>query len=161
MTTSTGYWSYFEMRLPWLDKSSAWRRPHFRVYWRFGKLPVLCDCTRPLALPVETPGVSAFLGSARLGLALGGLNPAARNTKVRSEVMAQVCDICGKGPQFGNNISHAHNVSRRRWNVNLQAVKALVNGASKRIRVCTTCIKTGKIVKAPAAIAKAPVAAAK
>ena len=63
--------------------------------------------------------------------------------------MAQVCDICGKGPQFGNNISHAHNVSRRRWNVNLQAVKALVNGASKRIRVCTTCIKTGKVAKAP------------
>jgi large subunit ribosomal protein L28 len=57
--------------------------------------------------------------------------------------MAQVCDICGKGPQFGNNISHAHNVSRRRWNVNLQAVKALVNGASKRIRVCTSCIKAG------------------
>ena len=49
--------------------------------------------------------------------------------------MAQVCDICGKGPQFGNNISHAHNVTRRRWNVNLQAVKALVNGATKRIRV--------------------------
>jgi large subunit ribosomal protein L28 len=64
-----------------------------------------------------------------------------------AKVMAQVCDICGKGPQFGNNISHAHNVSRRRWNVNLQAVKALVNGASKRLRVCTSCIKTGKIVK--------------
>ena len=45
--------------------------------------------------------------------------------------MAQVCDICGKGPQFGNNISHAHNVTRRRWNVNLQAVKALVNGSAK------------------------------
>ena len=56
--------------------------------------------------------------------------------------MAQVCDICGKGPQFGNNISHAHNVTRRRWNVNLQAVKALVNGAPKRIRVCTSCIKS-------------------
>jgi large subunit ribosomal protein L28 len=67
--------------------------------------------------------------------------------RVWSEVMAQVCDICGKGPQFGNNISHAHNVSRRRWNVNLQAVKALVNGASKRIRVCTSCIKNGKIAK--------------
>ena len=39
--------------------------------------------------------------------------------------MAQVCDICGKGPQFGNNISHAHNITRRRWSVNLQAVKAL------------------------------------
>ncbi|HUY15002.1 MAG TPA: 50S ribosomal protein L28 [Terriglobia bacterium] len=62
--------------------------------------------------------------------------------------MAQVCDICGKGPQFGNNISHAHNVTRRRWNPNLQAVHALVNGVSKRIRVCTTCIKSGKVAKA-------------
>jgi len=65
-----------------------------------------------------------------------------------SNTMAQVCDVCGKGPQFGNNISHAHNVTRRRWNVNLQAVKALVNGAPKRIRVCTSCIKAGKIAKA-------------
>jgi large subunit ribosomal protein L28 len=62
-------------------------------------------------------------------------------------VMAQKCDLCGKGPQFGNNISHAHNTTRRRWNVNLQAVKAKVNGTSKRMRVCTGCIKTGKIVK--------------
>jgi large subunit ribosomal protein L28 len=62
--------------------------------------------------------------------------------------MAQTCDICGKGPQFGNNISHAHNVTRRRWNVNLQAVKALVNGNAKRIRVCASCIKSGKITKA-------------
>jgi large subunit ribosomal protein L28 len=81
-------------------------------------------------------------------IALQALNPAARENTVWSEVMAQVCDICGKGPQFGNNISHAHNVTRRRWNVNLQAVKALVNGASKRIRVCTSCIKAGKIAKA-------------
>jgi large subunit ribosomal protein L28 len=73
--------------------------------------------------------------------------PAARNTKVWSEFMAQVCDICGKGPQFGNNVSHAHNISRRRWSVNLQAVKALVNGHIKRIRVCTNCIKTGKVTK--------------
>jgi large subunit ribosomal protein L28 len=65
-----------------------------------------------------------------------------------SGTMAQVCDVCGKKPQFGNNISHAHNVTRRRWNVNLQAVKALVNGASKRIRVCTSCIKSGKVAKA-------------
>jgi large subunit ribosomal protein L28 len=62
--------------------------------------------------------------------------------------MAQVCDVCGKGPQFGNNISHAHNVTRRRWNPNLQAVHALVNGAPKRIRVCTNCIKSGKVAKA-------------
>jgi large subunit ribosomal protein L28 len=69
------------------------------------------------------------------------------NLRIWSEVMAQVCDICGKGPQFGNNISHAHNVTRRKWSVNLQAVKALVNGAPKRIRVCTSCIKSGKVAK--------------
>jgi len=70
------------------------------------------------------------------------------NPRFWSGTMAQVCDVCGKKPQFGNNISHAHNVTRRRWNVNLQAVKAVVNGASKRIRVCTSCIKSGKVAKA-------------
>jgi large subunit ribosomal protein L28 len=62
--------------------------------------------------------------------------------------MAQVCDLCGKGPQFGNNISHAHNVTRRRLSPNLQAVHAVVKGAGKRIRVCTNCIKSGKVTKA-------------
>jgi large subunit ribosomal protein L28 len=61
--------------------------------------------------------------------------------------MAAICELCGKGPQFGNNISHAHNVTRRRWNANLQSVKAVTNGNSKRMRVCTTCIKTGKVIK--------------
>ncbi|MGD0796591.1 MAG: 50S ribosomal protein L28 [Acidobacteriaceae bacterium] len=61
--------------------------------------------------------------------------------------MAAKCDLCGKGPQFGNNISHANNTTRRRWNVNLQPVKATVGGVGKRIRVCTSCIKTGKVVK--------------
>jgi large subunit ribosomal protein L28 len=62
--------------------------------------------------------------------------------------MARVCDMCGKAPQFGNNISHAHNVTKRRWNVNLRTVRAIVNGASKRIRVCTTCLRSGKVQKA-------------
>ena len=62
--------------------------------------------------------------------------------------MAKVCDLCGRGPQFGNRISHAHNVTKRRWNVNLQNVHAVVNGAAKRIRVCTNCIKSGKVKKA-------------
>jgi len=61
--------------------------------------------------------------------------------------MAQACEICGKAPQFGNNISHAHNVTRRRWNPNLQSVKSVINGVGKRIRVCTTCIKAGKVLK--------------
>ena len=62
--------------------------------------------------------------------------------------MAQVCAICQKGPQFGNNISHAHNVTRRKWNVNLRPVRAKVVGGSKKMRVCTSCIKSGKVVKA-------------
>lgn len=62
--------------------------------------------------------------------------------------MAQVCEICGKGPQFGNKISHAHNVSRRRWNVNLRPVRAVVKGTHKRLRVCTNCLKSGKVTKA-------------
>ena len=62
--------------------------------------------------------------------------------------MAQVCDICGKGPQFGNTISHAHNVSKRRWNLNLQTVHALIQGATRKLRVCTSCIRSGKVQKA-------------
>jgi large subunit ribosomal protein L28 len=62
--------------------------------------------------------------------------------------MAQICDVCGRGPQFGNRVSHAHNVSKRRWNLNLQTVHAAVNGATKRLRVCTSCIRSGKVQKA-------------
>jgi len=64
------------------------------------------------------------------------------------QVMARVCDICGKGPQFGNTISHAHNVTKRRWNVNLRPVHAKVGAATKHIRVCTSCLRSGKVVKA-------------
>jgi large subunit ribosomal protein L28 len=62
--------------------------------------------------------------------------------------MARVCDVCGKGPQFGNTISHAHNVSRRRWNVNLRPVHAKVKGTTRRIRVCASCLRSGKVAKA-------------
>ncbi len=61
--------------------------------------------------------------------------------------MAKVCEMCGRGPQFGNRISHAHNVTKRRWNLNLQSVRAVMNGTHKRVRVCTSCIKNGKVVK--------------
>jgi large subunit ribosomal protein L28 len=61
--------------------------------------------------------------------------------------MPKVCDICGKKPVTGNNISHAHNLTRRRWEPNLQPVRAKVNGQTKRMRVCTNCIKSNKVVK--------------
>ncbi len=62
--------------------------------------------------------------------------------------MAKVCDVCGRGPQFGNRVSHAHNVTKRRWNINLQKVRTLISGTSRKLRVCTSCIKNGKIEKA-------------
>jgi len=62
--------------------------------------------------------------------------------------MAKVCEVCGKAPKFGRTVSHAHNVGPRRFLPNLQTVRALVNGATKRIRVCTRCLRSGKVVKA-------------
>ena len=61
--------------------------------------------------------------------------------------MASVCDICGKRPGFGNNISHSHRRTRRRWNQNVQRIRAMVDGTPKRIYVCTSCIKAGKITR--------------
>jgi large subunit ribosomal protein L28 len=61
--------------------------------------------------------------------------------------MAKVCDICGKKPVSGNNISHAHNLTRRRWLPNLQEVRAKVDGRTKRLTVCTNCIKSNKVLK--------------
>ena len=62
--------------------------------------------------------------------------------------MAKRCDICGKGPVVGRTVSHAHNVRSRRFEPNLQNVRALVNGATRRLRVCTRCLRSGKVVKA-------------
>ncbi len=62
--------------------------------------------------------------------------------------MAKACDICGKKPITGNNISHANNRTRRRWEPNLQNVRAKVGSTTKRMTVCANCIKSGKVVKA-------------
>ena len=61
--------------------------------------------------------------------------------------MPQRCDLCGKGPHVGNKISHAHNVSSRRWLPNLVNLRGLVNGRAQRLRVCTRCLKAGKVTK--------------
>jgi large subunit ribosomal protein L28 len=62
--------------------------------------------------------------------------------------MAKRCEICGKRPVVGRTVSHAHNVRPRRFEPNLQTIRAIINGASKRIRVCTRCLRSRKIVKA-------------
>jgi large subunit ribosomal protein L28 len=63
-------------------------------------------------------------------------------------LMAMKCELCGKGPHFGNVISHANNTRRRRWNPNLRRVRGLVNGAKKQMRVCAACIRAGRVKKA-------------
>jgi large subunit ribosomal protein L28 len=62
--------------------------------------------------------------------------------------MAMRCEVCGKGPAVGRKVSHAHNVRPRRFEPNLQSVRAVINGATKRMRVCTRCIRSSKIIKA-------------
>jgi large subunit ribosomal protein L28 len=62
--------------------------------------------------------------------------------------MAAVCDICGKKPFFGKRVSHSHRRSSRRWDPNIQRVHALVDGAPKRLNVCTSCLKAGKVQRA-------------
>ena len=62
--------------------------------------------------------------------------------------MAKSCDICGKRPVVGRNVSHAHNVTSRTFKPNIQRVRAIINGGVKRIRVCTRCLRSNKVIKA-------------
>ncbi len=62
--------------------------------------------------------------------------------------MARICAICGKSPSTGNNVSHAHNKTRRRWLPNLQKVRMVTaNGTVVHVRACTRCIRSGAVVK--------------
>ena len=62
--------------------------------------------------------------------------------------MARRCEICGKGPLVGHNVSHANNKTKTRSLPNLRSVRANLNGEVRHVRVCTRCLKAGKIVKA-------------
>ena len=57
------------------------------------------------------------------------------------------CAYCKKQPSVGNNVSHANNKTKRRWNPNLPEVRAEINGSVRRILVCTRCIRAGKVRK--------------
>lgn len=62
--------------------------------------------------------------------------------------MAKRCDVCGKGPLVGMNVSHSHRRTKMRQLPNLQRVKATVNGTPRRLKVCTCCLKAGKVNRA-------------
>jgi large subunit ribosomal protein L28 len=62
--------------------------------------------------------------------------------------VSKVCDICGKRPMTGHNVSHSHKLTNRRWLPNLQKIKVVVDGKKQRMRVCTECIRSGRVKKA-------------
>ena len=97
--------------------------------------------TAKLAVILVVLGIT---GRGASGTELAGLRTRLR---VRGS-MAKVCEVCGKTPVVGRQVSHAHNVSARRFEPNLQVVRAMVNGGVRRLRVCTRCLRSNKVVKA-------------
>ena len=63
--------------------------------------------------------------------------------------MASVCELCGKKPSFGMSLSHSHRRTKRRWNPNIQRVRAMVDGSAQRLDVCTSCLRAGRVQKPP------------
>ncbi|MCI1747009.1 MAG: 50S ribosomal protein L28 [Acidipropionibacterium sp.] len=59
--------------------------------------------------------------------------------------MAAVCDICAKRPSFGHNVPWSKKKTSRRWNPNIQRVRVVENGTHKRMNVCTSCLKAGRV----------------
>ena len=61
--------------------------------------------------------------------------------------MSRKCDLCGKSPSRGFNVSRSRRKTKRRWLPNLQSVRADLGGKIQRIRACTACIRSGKVIK--------------
>jgi large subunit ribosomal protein L28 len=61
--------------------------------------------------------------------------------------VAAVCDICAKSPGFGHNRPWSRKITKRRFDPNIQRVRAKVNGTPKRMNVCTRCLKAGKVTR--------------
>ena len=57
------------------------------------------------------------------------------------------CEVCGKGVSFGIKVSHSHRRSNRMWKPNVKRVKAVVNGSSCHINVCTRCLRSNKVTR--------------
>lgn len=64
------------------------------------------------------------------------------------EYMANLCEICSKSQTTGSNVSHSHLKTKRTWKPNIQRVKAIVNGETKRVNTCTRCLRSGKVQRA-------------
>lgn len=63
--------------------------------------------------------------------------------------MAAVCEICDKRPEFNYRVSFSHRRNKRRWSPNVQRIRIWDGTRSRRARVCTSCIKAGRVAKPP------------
>ena len=72
-----------------------------------------------------------------------------KKLQIQEGFVSKICDICGKKPMVGSHISHAHNITKRRFNPNLQRVRTVAAGCTKTLVVCTACLKSGRVQKAP------------
>lgn len=63
--------------------------------------------------------------------------------------MSRKCEVCGKGPGFGHNVPWSKKKTNRRWNPNLQRVRTNIGASDnlKRVKVCTSCLKAGKVAR--------------
>ncbi|HPF53460.1 MAG TPA: 50S ribosomal protein L28 [Eubacteriales bacterium] len=61
--------------------------------------------------------------------------------------MGKYCEVCNKGTMSGNNVSHSNRKSRRSWAPNIQTVHVIVNGTTRKMNVCTRCLRSGKVVR--------------
>lgn len=74
--------------------------------------------------------------------------PSLRSVRDNEEnPVAAVCDVCAKGPGFGHNVPWSKKKTNRRWNPNIQRVRAVVDGTPKRLNVCTSCLKAGRVTR--------------
>lgn len=62
--------------------------------------------------------------------------------------MGKYCTICNRGTMYGNKVSHSERKSSKKWAPNVQKVRISINGASKRVNVCTRCLRSGNVTRA-------------
>ena len=100
-------------------------------------------------MAVDANLVSCSERGARYVSPANGLSSEGSSPQEVETIMAAVCELCGKKPGFGMAVSHSHRRTKRRWDPNIQRVRALINGAPKRLNVCTSCLRAGRVTKPP------------